>query len=155
MNISEIIKYPLLSEKTYEQMSNNIYTFVVDKKASKIEIKKAVEFIFDVKVDRVNIINVDKKRKRVGRYEGFKKAYKKAIVSLKEGSISIFPDEGIAADEGLKELNESKKAIELKPKEEKTSTKKPTPKAKTSSTKKVKPKEEKTIKQKPKKEENK
>lgn len=113
MNINNIIKYPILTEKTYGQMQENVYTFAVDKRASKIEIKRAVEFIFDVKVESVNTFNVPKKAKRVGRYEGFTKSYKKAIVKLNEGSIVIFPEEGIANDEKLKEEKEKEvKAIE-------------------------------------------
>ncbi|MGL5357460.1 MAG: 50S ribosomal protein L23 [Metamycoplasmataceae bacterium] len=115
MNINHIIKYPLLTEKTYQQMGKNIYTFVVDKKATKIEIKKAVQFIFDVKVDRVNIMNVDKKYKKLGKYEGFKPGYKKAIVTLSEGSIKILPDDNFAqpeekATEKIAEVKEVSKA---------------------------------------------
>lgn len=113
MNINNVIKYPILTEKTYSQMQQNVYTFAVDRRASKIEIKKAVEFIFDVKVDSVNTFNVPKKAKRVGRYEGFTKSYKKAIVKLNEGSIVIYPEEGIATDDKLKEQKEKEvKAIE-------------------------------------------
>lgn len=108
MNINEIIKYPILTEKSYVQMQENIYTFAVDKRASKIEIKKAVEFIFNVKVESVNTFNVPKKAKRVGKYSGFTKAYKKAIVYLKEGSIQIFPEEGIATDSEIKEIETKK-----------------------------------------------
>lgn len=108
MNVNEIIKYPILTEKTHVQMQDNIYTFAVDKRASKIEIKKAVEFIFNVKVDNVNTFNVPKKSKRIGRYSGFTKSYKKAIVTLKEGKIQIFPEEGIATDSNLKEEEDKK-----------------------------------------------
>lgn len=112
MNINEVIKYPVLTEKTYQQMSQNIYTFIVDKRTTKIEIKKAVEFIFDVKVAKVNILTIAKKRKKLGRYHGFIGPFKKAIVYLKEGAISIFPDEGIASDAALKESKDSIKKIE-------------------------------------------
>jgi large subunit ribosomal protein L23 len=63
----------------------NTYTFKVDKKANKIEIKNAIEEIFKVKVLRVNTTNVKKKFKRMGKYEGYKPAYKKAMVTLAEG----------------------------------------------------------------------
>jgi large subunit ribosomal protein L23 len=63
----------------------NRYTFKVAKTANKVEIKKAVEAIFDVTVLNVHTITVSPKAKRVGRYEGFKSGYKKAIVQLKEG----------------------------------------------------------------------
>ena len=57
----------------------------VDKNANKVEIKKAIEAIFNVKVVKVNTINVKPKFKRLGQHEGFKNAYKKAIVELAEG----------------------------------------------------------------------
>lgn len=83
----EIIKEPIITEKTISiKDSENKYTFKVDKKANKVEIKKAIEFIFNVKVLKVNTINVIPKRKKVGKYEGFKPAYKKAIVQLAEGN---------------------------------------------------------------------
>ncbi|MGL5617967.1 MAG: 50S ribosomal protein L23 [Metamycoplasmataceae bacterium] len=104
MNINEIIRYPILTEKTYKQMENHIYTFAVDKRASKIEIKKAIQFIFEVKIDKINVFNVPKKAKKVGKYSGFTKSYKKAIITLDKNSasINIFPEEGIAKDETLK-----------------------------------------------------
>lgn len=104
MNINEIIKYPILTEKTYQQMEGNVYTFAVDRRASKTEIRKAVQFIFEVKIDKINVFNVPKKAKKVGKYSGFSKSYKKAIVTLNKesASINIFPEEGIAKDEKLK-----------------------------------------------------
>ncbi len=104
MNINEIIKYPILTEKTYQQMEAHVYTFAVDKRATKIEIKKAIQFIFEVKIDKINVFNVPKKAKKVGKYSGFSKSYKKAIVTLDKdsASINIFPEEGIAKDEALK-----------------------------------------------------
>ena len=105
MELTHIIKYPILTEKTYQQMQANVYTFAVDRKATKFEIKRAVEFIFEVKVESINTFNVPRKPKRVGRFNGFVAGYKKAIVKLAEGSIQILPDEGIAQDETLKESN--------------------------------------------------
>ncbi len=104
MNINEIIKYPILTEKTYQQMEEHVYTFAVDKRASKTEIKKAIQFIFEVKIDKINVFNVPKKAKKVGKYSGFTKSYKKAIITLNKdsASINIFPEEGIAKDEELK-----------------------------------------------------
>ena len=85
--IYDIIKAPIITEKTMAlKESDNQYTFKVAKSANKVEIKKAVEEIFKVKVLSVNTINVLPKRKRVGRYEGFAPAYKKAIVKLAEGN---------------------------------------------------------------------
>ena len=65
---------------------NNTYTFSVDIRANKVQIKQAVEKIFNVKVDSVNNINMKPKRKRVGRYYGKTNKVKKAMVKLSEGS---------------------------------------------------------------------
>lgn len=92
MLASEIIIRPIITEKSMllaEQ--DNKYTFSVDKRANKIQIKKAVEELFDVKVLKVNKIKSMPKKKRVGQYTGFKAAVTKAIVTLAEGSkIEIF-----------------------------------------------------------------
>lgn len=95
MNINEVIKYPILSEKTYAQMGNNVYTFAVDPRTNKAEVKKTIEFIFDVKVGKVNIITVDKQPKKLGKYAGFTNRVKKAIVTVSEGTINIFPEEAV------------------------------------------------------------
>lgn len=79
----EIIKCPLVTEKTQNlQINNNSIVLEVSKDADKDEVKSAVEAIFSVKVDKVNIINVSRKAKRVGRYNGYVKGYKKAIVKI-------------------------------------------------------------------------
>ena len=70
-------------------MADKKYTFVVDKKANKTEIKKAVEAIFDVKVEKVNTLNYDGKMKRMGRTQGRTASFKKAVVKLTEGSKDI------------------------------------------------------------------
>ena len=82
----DIIKAPIITEQSSKLIeSQNAYTFQVDVKANKVEIKKAVEAIFNVTVVRVNTVNVLPKFKRMGKYEGYKQAYKKAIVKLAEG----------------------------------------------------------------------
>ncbi|PKK87587.1 MAG: 50S ribosomal protein L23 [Tenericutes bacterium HGW-Tenericutes-8] len=82
----DIIKAPIITEQSSRMIeTENSYTFKVDRKANKIEIKKAVEEIFGVTVVRVNTINVLPKFKRMGKYEGYKQAYKKAIVKLADG----------------------------------------------------------------------
>lgn len=88
----DIIREPVITEKSMQLVeTNNSYTFVVDKKANKVEIKKAIEGIFNVTVVSVRTINVLPKKKRMGRYEGFTSGYKKAIVKLVEGdSIEAF-----------------------------------------------------------------
>lgn len=93
MNINEVIKYPILSEKSYKQMAGGVYTFAVDFRTNKAEVKKVVEHIFEVKVGKVNIATVQKKAKKVGRFDGFTNRYKKAIVTVSEGVINIFPEE--------------------------------------------------------------
>ena len=85
-NYSDLIKAPIITEKSSDLAKNNTYVFSVDVKANKIQIKQAIEKLFDVKVENVNIINVKPKKKRVGRYTGATKAYKKAVVTLAEGS---------------------------------------------------------------------
>lgn len=82
----DILKAPIITEQSTKLIeSQNRYTFKVDPKANKVEIKKAVETIFNVKVLSVNTVNVLPKYKRMGKYEGYKSAYKKAIVKLAEG----------------------------------------------------------------------
>lgn len=85
MNI-EIIKAPIITEKTNNLASENVYVFKVDKKANKTQIKQTIEKKFNVKVESVNTVNVDGKKKRVGKYTGYTGSYKKAYVKLKEGS---------------------------------------------------------------------
>ncbi len=85
-NYYEIIKAPIITEQSTKMIeSHNRYTFKVDKRANKIEIKKAIEAIFKVKILSINTINVLPKYRKVGKHEGFRPAYKKAIVKLAEG----------------------------------------------------------------------
>ena len=86
MEHRDVIKAPIITEKTSDLANNNTVVFSVDPRANKTQIKQAVEAIFDVKVDSVNTINVKPKTKRVGRYAGKTNRVKKAIVKLKEGS---------------------------------------------------------------------
>ena len=87
MDPRDVIKAPIITEKTSElTQNNNTVTFSVDVRANKTQIKQAVEKIFNVKVENVNTVNVKPKTKRVGRYAGKTNRVKKAIVKLKEGS---------------------------------------------------------------------
>ena len=86
MEYRDIIKAPIVTEKSSDLANDNVITFSVDPRANKTQIKQAVEKIFDVKVDSVNTVNVKPKTKRVGRYAGKTNKVKKAIVKLKEGS---------------------------------------------------------------------
>ena len=81
----EIIKAPVITEKSRNAAGNNEYVFLVSPKATKIEIKEAVEKIFKVKVTNVRTLNVQTKKKRVGRYTGLSNRAKKAFVTLKDG----------------------------------------------------------------------
>ena len=81
----EIIKAPLVTEKSRDREALNQYSFKVSPKASKIEIKEAVEKIFKVDVLEVRTQNMPVKKKRVGRYTGLSNRCKKAIVTLKSG----------------------------------------------------------------------
>jgi large subunit ribosomal protein L23 len=82
----DIIKAPIITEQTTKLVEQfNKYTFKVHTKANKVEIKKAVEALFNVNVLSVNTINVLPKAKKVGKYEGMTQAYKKAIVKLEAG----------------------------------------------------------------------
>ena len=82
----DIIKAPIITEKSSNLKLNNTYVFSVDVKANKTQIKDAIEKIFNVKVESVNTLNVKPKKKRVGRYVGKTNKVKKAIVKLNEGS---------------------------------------------------------------------
>jgi len=87
MNIYDILKKPLVTEKTtLEKDAKNVISFEVDRNANKIEIKNAVEKLFKVEVRDVNTVNVAGKMKRVGRHYGKRSNWKKAYVTLKEGS---------------------------------------------------------------------
>jgi len=82
---TDIIIAPIITEKSSANAEKNVYTFKVNNKASKIEIKKAVEEAFDVHVTKVNTLNTKPKSKRVGRYTGQTKTYKKAYVTIADG----------------------------------------------------------------------
>lgn len=89
MNSYDIIKRPVLTEKSYDGIPAKIYTFEVAKSANKVEIKKAVEEIFGVKVENVTTATVKGKLKRQGRTEGHQPDWKKATVRLTADSKAI------------------------------------------------------------------
>ena len=80
-----ILKFPHITEKATILAENNQYVFVVYNNVNKIEIRKAVEALYDVKVISVQIIKMPKKKRRVGKVSGWRKGYKKAVVRIKEG----------------------------------------------------------------------
>lgn len=91
MHARDIIKRPIVTEKSTDLMAENKYTFEVDLRASKPMIKDAVEQIFGVEVEKVNTSRVKGKLRRMGRHEGYTSEWKKAVVTLKEGhSIEVF-----------------------------------------------------------------
>jgi len=91
MNPYQIIIRPLITEKNTKLMELNKYSFEVERNASKPEIKKAVEHIFKVTVSQVHTMNVRGKLRRRGREMGYTKDWKKAIVTLADGSrIDLF-----------------------------------------------------------------
>jgi large subunit ribosomal protein L23 len=82
----QIIKRPLITEKsTRQKEKGNQIAFVVDPRANKIQVRQAVEKLFKVKVKAVHTLNLKGKRKRMGRFFGWRSDWKKAIVTLKEG----------------------------------------------------------------------
>lgn len=90
-HLFDIIKYPLLTDKTTKLLDLGQYTFVVDSKATKPAIKQAVEKLFQVNVRSVNTSLYKPKEKRVGRFIGKTAAYKRAIVTLNENeTIDLF-----------------------------------------------------------------
>ncbi len=91
----DIIVKPIITEKSMDDMAEGKYTFKVSKKATKTEIKKAVEEVFNVKVERVNTMNVKGKIKRQGMTSGRRPNWKKAIIQLTEGSDPIEFFEGM------------------------------------------------------------
>lgn len=85
----DIIRRPIITEQSMDQVAERKYTFEVAKGANKIEIKKAIEEIFKVQVEKVTTINYIGKPKRQGVFAGKRADWKKAVVKLKEGSKTI------------------------------------------------------------------
>ncbi len=91
----DIIIKPIITERTMEMMEQKKYTFKVDKSSNKIEIARAAELLFGVKVKAVNTMVCKGRFKRMGRSEGYKPDWKKAIITLKEDSKGIEFFEGM------------------------------------------------------------
>ncbi|RLQ91760.1 50S ribosomal protein L23 [Falsibacillus albus] len=89
MDVRDIIKRPVITERSTDLMAEKKYTFEVDVKANKTQVKDAVEEIFDVKVEKVNIMNYKGKFKRMGRHAGYTNKRRKAIVKLTADSKEI------------------------------------------------------------------
>lgn len=80
-----VIKHPLVSEKLHSLSSKNIYGFEVSADATRVQVKRSIEKLYSVKVEKVNVLNVEGKKKRMRGKSGFTSAWKKAIVRLKDG----------------------------------------------------------------------
>lgn len=81
----KIVEKPIVTEKAVNLSGINNYVFKVSPKANKIEIRKAIEKLYDVRVRGIRIINTVSKKRQVGRFEGFKPGFKKAVVALEKG----------------------------------------------------------------------
>lgn len=84
-NLPDLVRRPILTEKATRIMEENKYTFDVTPKATKPEIKAAIEDLFQVKVVKVNTQQLPRKKRRVGKFVGYKPQYKRAIVTLAAG----------------------------------------------------------------------
>lgn len=104
MKAEDIIIAPIVTEKSSMELQEGKYTFEVNKKATKIEIAKAVEKLFEVKVLKVNTISVKGKEKRMGAHSGMTPSWKKAIVT-----IDTDPQDKTYLGKGGKEVKVSKK----------------------------------------------
>ncbi|NEO30086.1 MAG: 50S ribosomal protein L23 [Symploca sp. SIO3C6] len=92
-DLADLVLRPIVTEKATLLLEQNKYVFDVKPKATKPEIKAAIESLFEVKVVGVNTLRPPRKKRRVGRFIGYKPQYKRAIVTLAEGdSIGLFPD---------------------------------------------------------------
>lgn len=91
--LADLIIRPIITEKATLALENNQYTFDVNPKADKPEIRAAIEYLFDVKVVGISTHMPHRKTRRMGKYLGFRSTYKRAIVKLAEGdSIALFPE---------------------------------------------------------------
>lgn len=92
-DLADLVLRPIVTEKATLLLEQNQYVFEVLPKATKPEIKAAIESLFEVKVVGVNTLRLPRKKRRVGKFIGYKPQYKRAIVTLAEGdSIGLFPD---------------------------------------------------------------
>lgn len=92
-DLIDLVRTPVITEKATILLEQNKYVFDVAKTATKPDIKAAIETLFDVKVTKVNVQNLPRKKRRMGRYMGHKPQYKRAIVTLsEEDAITLFPE---------------------------------------------------------------
>lgn len=92
-NSIKMVKYPIVTDKAVRLIEYNQYSFIVDRDSTKPIIKAAIESLFEVKVIKINTSRLPRKKKRVGKYIGWKPQYKKAIVTLsKDSKINLFAE---------------------------------------------------------------
>ncbi|OKH17208.1 50S ribosomal protein L23 [[Limnothrix rosea] IAM M-220] len=92
-DLADLILKPIVSEKATIQLEENKYVFDVVLTATKTDIKAAIESLFEVKVVKINTARLPRKKRRVGRFMGFKSQYKRAVITLAEGdTITLFPE---------------------------------------------------------------
>ena len=91
LSSEEVIKYPIVTEKSTKLLENNQYTFIVDRYSNKLTIKSAIEDLFNVKVIKVNTCHQPRKKKQIGKYTGYNPNYKKAVITLAQSDkIDLF-----------------------------------------------------------------
>lgn len=92
-NLIDLIKYPIITDKATKLLESNQYSFATDLKSNKTQIKKAIEYLFNVKVISVNTQNPPQRHRRVGKFMGTRPSYKKTIITLAAGnSINLFSE---------------------------------------------------------------
>lgn len=93
IKLLNLIKYPVITDKTTKNIENNIYCFAVDRYANKLNLKQAIEYIFNVKVKKINTLNSPPKIKKIGKFTGKKSRYKKVIIKLHhQYTINLFEE---------------------------------------------------------------
>ena len=94
LELFNTIKKPIITDKTTKLLENNQYCFQVNYKTNKTKIKKAIEYLFNVKVIKINTYHKPHKKRTVGRFKGYKAHYKKAIIKLsKTDKIDLFSEQ--------------------------------------------------------------
>jgi len=92
-NLIDVVKYPIITDKATKLLELNQYTFAIDVKSTKTQVKSAIEYLFNVKVNAVNTILPPSRKRRVGKFIGSRPLYKKAIITLAKGnSINLFSE---------------------------------------------------------------
>jgi large subunit ribosomal protein L23 len=92
-SVADLVRRPIVTEKATMLLENNQYTFEVDPRATKTQIKAAIQELFNVSVTGISTQNPPRKKRRMGKFMGYKPLYKRAVVTLAAGdSITLFPE---------------------------------------------------------------